>query len=344
MNFPYFIGSRHARLGLASLLFVNFPALHALEDSDRLSAVNATITNNQACISLSRFYWEIGDKVGGLGHVWSGTGGALGIAPSASQQIAIYSAGKWIWGAYAYERLGSVLDAANRQFLTMTAGYLTQPGANQCTIYTTVESCRDSMPDQDSAEVGRFNYGSGHFQNQAVESFKVTPTPDGLGPMNKSQLAAEIRRVVGTDIALSYNAPQLAGGAKSSATDYAKFLRKILNGQLRIGSALGSDAVCTLDDDAVACDAGYSPANDAGAGLQEAWHYSIGHWVEDAPGIGDSAYSSPGAAGFYPWIDSSQTYYGILARNVVGTASAGNSVKCGRKIRAAWLSGNPQLE
>jgi len=327
---------------LAALWLVQMLPAQALEDADRLTAVQQTITGNAACTGLTRFYWEIGDKVGGSGHVWSGTGGATGIAPGATQQIAIYSAGKWLWGAYAYERLGGVLNATEASLLNMTAGYVTQPGMNQCTIYTTVQACLNSMPARDDSAIGRFNYGSGHFQKQAVDSFKVTPTPTGLGPMSKSQLATEIRRVLGTDITLSYNAPQLAGGAKSSAADYARFLRKVLNGQLRIGSALGTQAVCTLAD--ASCNAGYSPANDAAAGLQEPWHYSIGHWVEDAPGIGDGAFSSPGAAGFYPWIDASKTYYGILARNVVATTSAGNSVKCGRKIRAAWLTAAPQLQ
>ena len=338
MNRKFVIAVRG--LALLSMFFV-LPA-QAVQDADRLAAVNSTITNNQACTSLSKFYWEIGDKVGGSGHVWSGTGGGIGIAPGASQQIAIYSAGKWLWGAYVFERFSGVLSTSDTRLLNMTAGYVTAPGANQCTLYTTVQSCQESMPPRDDSAVRQFNYGSGHFQKQAVESFKFTPTPTGLGPMDKNQLATEMRRVLGTDVTLSYNAPQLAGGAKSSATDYAKFLRKVLNNQLRIGSALGTSAVCTLAD--ASCNAGYSPANDPAAGLQEAWHYSLGHWVEDAPVIGDGAYSSPGAAGFYPWIDAVKTYYGILARNVVGTTSASNSVKCGRKIRAAWLTATPQLQ
>lgn len=339
------VGRALARLALAVLLAgAAFPG-QALEDSTRLNAVNSTITGNQACTSLSKFFWEIGDKIGGAGHVWSGTGGGGGIAPTAAQQIAIYSAGKWFWGAYAYERLGGVVTdgTPDDKFLTMHSGFDAPPASHACTLYTTVESCRAAMPAYDSAKDSRYFYGSGHFQNHAVSaSFKVAPTPSGLGPLTKAGLATEMRRVLGADIALSYNAPQLAGGAKSSATDYAKFLRKILNAQLRMGSGLGTNAVCTFLDATLCPTAGYSPVNEPLAGLQEPWHYSLGHWVEDAPGIGDGAFSSPGAAGFYPWIDAGKTYYGILARNVVSTTSAANSVKCGRKIRAAWLTGNPQ--
>lgn len=327
------------RLVLAAMLaFAAFPS-QALENSTRLSAVNSTITGNQSCTGLSKFYWEIGDQVGGAGHVWSGTGGGTGTAPTVSQQIPIYSAGKWVWGAYAYERLGGVVpvNSADDRFLTMESGHAASPVANACSIYTTIQSCRNSMEAYASAKVDKYYYGPAHFQQQAITSF-------GMGAFNKTQLATEVHRLLGNDFVLTYNAPQMAGGAKSSAADYAKFLRKILNAQLRIGSGLGTNAVCTFYDANTCPSAGYSPVNEAAAGLQEAWHYSLGHWVEDAPGIGDGAFSSPGAAGFYPWIDAGKTYYGILARNVVSTTSAANSVKCGRKIRAAWLTGAPQLQ
>jgi hypothetical protein len=42
----------------------------------------------------------------------------------------------------------------------------------------------------------------------------------------------------------------------------------------------------------------------------ESWHHSVGHWVEDDPVVGDGAFSSPGAFGFYPWVDASRTHYG----------------------------------
>lgn len=74
----------------------------------------------------------------------------------------------------------------------------------------------------------------------------------------------------------------------------------------------------------------------------ESWHYSIGHWVEDDPVVGDGAFSSPGAFGFYPWIDATKSYYGILARNVSGAGSVGDSVDCGRLIRKAWTTQTPQ--
>ena len=72
----------------------------------------------------------------------------------------------------------------------------------------------------------------------------------------------------------------------------------------------------------------------------EQWHYSVGHWVEDDPTVGDGAFSSPGAFGFYPWIDAGKTWYGVLATLNVGGAI--DSVRCGRLIRKAWLTGTTQ--
>ena len=46
--------------------------------------------------------------------------------------------------------------------------------------------------------------------------------------------------------------------------------------------------------------------------------------------------SSPGAFGFYPWIDASKTYYGLVARLAIGSAL--ESVYCGRMIRKAWVT------
>ena len=74
----------------------------------------------------------------------------------------------------------------------------------------------------------------------------------------------------------------------------------------------------------------------------EAWHYSYAHWVEDGPAVGDGAFSSPGALGFYPWIDATKTTYGVLAR--VQPNGYWASVLCGRLIRKAFTSGHAILD
>jgi hypothetical protein len=98
--------------------------------------------------------------------------------------------------------------------------------------------------------------------------------------------------------------------------------------------------VCT--NPATCPEASYAPIP-----ADESWHYSLGHWVEDDPLVGDGAFSSPGAFGFYPWIDASKTNYGVLARHVNVSVTGDDpvavaSVMCGRNIRRAWATGTAQ--
>jgi len=155
-----------------------------------------------------------------------------------------------------------------------------------------------------------------------------------LGALDNAALATELRRVLGTDIGLSYTQPQLAGGVRTSATNYAVFLRKILNNQLKIAALLGSNATCT--NPATCATAVSTPVPNT-----LSWNYSMGHWVETDPASGDGTFSSAGAFGFYPWVDAGKTWYGIVARVDVGGSGA-ESAACGALIRKAWMSGTAQ--
>jgi len=159
-----------------------------------------------------------------------------------------------------------------------------------------------------------------------------------MASMTGADVALAYQSQLGSDIAVSFNGPLLAGGAITSAQSYAVFLRKILNGQLQIAGLLGYQKTCTLPGTCATAEYSPLPAN---------WSYSVGHWVEDDPVVGDGAFSSPGAFGFYPWIDASKTGYGILARhaNVSITGDdpvAVESVVCGRLIRKAWSTATAQ--
>lgn len=89
--------------------------------------------------------------------------------------------------------------------------------------------------------------------------------------------------------------------------------------------------MCTLP---AACpsESAFSPADPA------AWHYSYEHWVEDdAAGDDDGAFSSPGYFDFYPWIDRTKRYYGIVARYSLEPAAYKDPARSGRAIRQAFL-------
>jgi hypothetical protein len=113
-------------------------------------------------------------------------------------------------------------------------------------------------------------------------------------------------------------------------------LRAIPSGDLRLGSALGTNTVCTNSSTCSSAIAAPIPQT-------ESWNYSLGHWVEDDPVVGDHAFSSAGVLGFYPWIDSNKRFYGILARRAAdgaGGTPCYDSAVCERLVRRAWMTGN----
>lgn len=295
----------------------------------RAQAAAATAhSRSNACAALAPFYWEIGDQAQRL------AGGAVA-APGnpavveADTVMNIASATKWLYGAYVVQRRGGAPTAEDIAHLRFDSGY-TSFGLSGCEPRDTVASCvaRGSNGVLTPAHVGRYYYNGGHMQKHAS-----LPAPGmALGALDNAALAAELRRVLGADIALGFSQPQLAGGARASAQDYARFLRKLLSGQLLLGALLGQHKVCTNPGSCATALSTPAPA-------QVHWHYALGHWVED-DAAGDGAFSSAGAFGFYPWVDSSRRYYGVLARADFGGQGTGfESAACGGLIRRAWASG-----
>lgn len=282
------------------------------------------------CADIQPFYWEIGDATALLG---SGSVNKSGNATTytAQTQMLIASASKWIYGAYVAERRAGTLTAEDIQFLTFRSGYTNFTLAG-CENDDTVGGCvaRSTNGILTSANVGKFAYNGGHMQKHA----SLSAPGMNLAAMANAALAIEIRRVLGAEIGITYTQPQLAGGIRSSAADYAVFLRKILAGNLQIGSLLGSNPTCT---NPVTCPTAINSPIEGGLN----WHYSIGHWVEDDPSSGDGSFSSAGAFGFYPWINASKSLYGVVARLAL-TGGGEASALCGARIRKAWVTGIAQ--
>jgi len=287
----------------------------------RIDAVNATAAGVQECKSLGDFYWEVGDKNGVQGS------GAIGGRFNAQRIIPIASASKWVFGSYVLEKIGRGNEPSREQIqaLEMTSGY-TGLKFGRCILQHTTAACFHNRGNDEfvSANVGKFFYNGGHDQKLAVDL--------GLGDLTAPEFGDEIRKYIGHDLDITFNSPQPAGGMKASPAGYGIFLRKIMNGDLRMHDYLGFKPVCTLPK--VCGEAVFSP-------VPAAWHYSLNHWVEDSSDD-DGAFSSPGAFGFYPWISADRTWYGILARDERMPNAAKESVYCGVKLRRAWLSAAPQ--
>lgn len=223
------------------------------------------------------------------------------------------------------EKIGKNREPDERTIraLTMRAGF-TAFNPVACLLSRTIESCMTSRKNAEltPGDVGKFSYGGGHDQRLAVDL--------GLGRYGADAMTREVRTYLGRDLGLSFKRPQPAGGMEGTPAGYAGFLRKVINKELRLHDYLGSHAVCTL------------PGRCPGARkspVKEAWHYSLNHWVEDDPRTGDGSFSSPGLAGFYPWISADKQTYGIVAREVLRANAYWASVECGRDIRKAYFSG-----
>lgn len=166
--------------------------------------------------------------------------------------------------------------------LTLRSGY---PSLKFCAPWQTIDQCvaYGDNGAYDAAADGKFYYDGGHLQKHA--------SLIGLGAKTSTGLASAIKSQLGNDIAVKYTQPQPAGGGYGTPEAYARFLRKLLNGQLYLSALLGSNAVCT-DPSMCPGQAIYSPMpQDA------AWEDSIAHRIESDPVKGDGAFSRPGVSG-----------------------------------------------
>jgi hypothetical protein len=301
--------------------------------TDSKTAATNTANNNPLCKAIAPFYFEIGDSTGMLHS------GAVGTKSNGSQykrtdSMNIASSSKWLFGAYAVEVRGGALDPVNDvPLLNFTSGWSNFNNAN-CQNNDTVASCNNGARDTNEQANHIFHYNAGHLQTWAASYA-------GTANLVTATLASEVQRVLGSDVAIQYFQPQLAGGVTTTAASYASFLRKLLGPTpaLKMGTLLGTNATCTLTS--ATCNASAPNV------VPEAWHYSMAHWVEDDASTNKTddyfAYSSGGALGFYPWVDKTKTLYGLIAREQIGLGGEGyDSGQCGRLIRVAWKTGTAQ--
>ncbi|MDR3415592.1 MAG: hypothetical protein P4L83_05330 [Nevskia sp.] len=331
----------------------------ALSLTQRISAATQTAETASLCMAVTPFYWEIGYAGGSYA-----AGSVGGNTYTANSPMAIASASKWMYSSYVVQAEGGKVTATDIPFLHFTSGYTNMhPGGcaanpvvgppqqtiDECLAQPGIKTVSggSTQGSQDNTTAGFFYYNSGHMTHHASAVM-------GLGHDTTADLTSLIQPVLeqgSTFGTFEYTQVDMAGGVATTPADYAIFLRNILNGKLAMLTLLGSNAVCT--NPSTCPTALYSPIDGSPGSFvsNESWHYSLGHWVEDDPTpqpdgstLGDGAFSSPGAFGFYPWIDAGKTYYGILARKSSSESGEGlQSAACGRMIRKAFLTGNPQL-
>ena len=349
----------------------------------RIMAAQDAAANDPACQAIDTgsdgdngFYWEIGDENGIVADPQSGLSASGSINPTGdgttnyvrTTAMPIASASKWIYGAYVAETQAVFqagtwrIPAADVPFLNFISGY--NDMSDGCDALATgiadptVQDCLDqpgTLPGTTSAtrinaDVGRFYYNSGHLEVFHGGADATIATVMNGADDDDTALAAKVTTAFAArnvQVELTYFTPILAGGITTTAGDYAAFLQGMIRSEnpLLMSYLLNptdSDpaAVCTNRFDPTCTTAVYSPAQGV-----ESWHYGIAHWIEDDPTNGDGSYSSPGAYGFYPWIDASKDYYGIVARantihvpDSIANSPYYKSVACGSVIRSAFLN------
>ncbi len=103
--------------------------------------------------------------------------------------------------------------------------------------------------------------------------------------------------------------PLVAGGAKSTATDYMNFLVMILNkGTFNGHQVLKASSVNLMQINYVEGKKIISSPNNASD-----FGYGFGEWVmKDTSGNPSDAVTSPGLFGSFPWVDNKNKYAGVL--------------------------------
>lgn len=283
--------------------------------NDRISAAHKAAREAEECKVIQPFYYELGNKSHAL------FGDSIGVdAPDAVTEMDIASASKWIMGAYTVEKLQGRLSPSNIRLLNFSSGY---DQFSKCGQTLTVEDCQKSGTNgnQTIQNIGKFNYNGGHLQKLGVVL--------GLGAFDVVSLGNEVSSVVGINI--KYFSPQLAGAVETSANEYSKFLRSMMNNELLIGRLLGKHAICASP--------AFCPQSAIGSPIASDldYDYSLSHWVENDAKKGDGSFSSAGAFGFYPWVDKNKSFYGIIARKNLSAGAGQKSMLCRQEIRKAFM-------
>jgi hypothetical protein len=289
-----------------------------------------TANNSASCKPLGNFYWEIGNGAGPLYGIPRGSG------VSATTVMPIASASKWLYaGAYVQSRGYANLTPDEKKRLNFTSGYIDENTTLCGDAGTTVSACYGPAYKDVTyrpLQNGRYFYNGGHMQKLALDDIG---TRKGTGLLSVMDW---VNNWLGTTLPEADSAVAVAGGFSGSAAHYRVFLMKLLNNQYELSSKLTVDAV---------------PAWQGGPSVSfTPWtagqaYYGLGHWIEGEPVNGTwtlTGHSSPGAYGFYPWVNAARTRYMLLARNrqFLADEEGEKSRACAQTIRKAYELGVPQ--
>ncbi len=179
-----------------------------------------------------------------------------------------------------------------------------------------------------------YHYGPVHMQVAAAMAEIATGQP--WADLFAATLANPLRLA---DTGFPDRHPRASGSASSSALDYARFLQAQLTGEL-----LGGTFAELASQRTTGVKLSYRPQSIASAG--DDWQYGLGVWRECAEATWSDTceartiVSSPGAFGWYPFMDVDNGYYVVLAmreRRTLSFVPAAESVQLGQQLRPLIL-------
>ncbi len=257
---------------------------------------------------------------------------------TATLLMRMVEAGKLSLADHPYPRLSFWTATDQRsavtleQTLSLTSGFNANPLTVSCvnSLLYTLQSCAQTIYNKnvDTAPGTTFSYGPEHPEIAAAvaeiaggESFNqlfadYVATPLGMNctryVLSSASAALDLGARACNTTYLANPNTWAAGGAVSSAHDYAKLLHALLAG----GFISGTDNF--LAPRTVGLARGYIPAS---AGSMN-WQYALGSWNECPKTVWDQECadnkinSAPGAYGWLPWIDRKHGYYGLIATRI----------------------------
>lgn len=281
---------------------------------------------------------------------------------SVSEVHAIASASKWLTGATLLALVDqgvlSLEDSPQRylsywtddpqdprsritleQLLSFTAGFHRDPSDAGCigNESLTLQACVAELYDEGvDAEPGTtFYYGPVHMQVAAAMA--EIATGQSFSEVVRLTLVTPLGLSAATGFA-GVN-PRASGAATSTTLDYAEFLRAQLAGEFLATSfdVLIAERLSQVNI--------VSRPNALEDGLD--WYYGLGLWREcDEPNWNATCdarrrVSSPGAFGWYPWLDVDEGYYAVLAmeeRLTLLVSPSAESVRLGGQLRPLILA------
>jgi CubicO group peptidase (beta-lactamase class C family) len=261
-------------------------------------------------------------------------------APETEEFIA--SAGKWLaaatiaavvdqgllsWddtvGQWLPEFVGQAGEIRLRQLLSHTSGFAEQqpPGRRSDDYPTLAESVAQIalLPLKEPPGT-RFRYGG--LALQVAGRMAELATGQSFEELFRQRLARPLglthTRFTPVDSGPGHN-PMLAGGARSTTRDYARFLAMVAGeGRWNGKQVLSALAIQELQRDQVGS-AQLEPGQfvERVRGAKHTGVYGLGQWRERLDREGRATWlSSPSWAGTYPWIDQEHGVYGVLVAHV----------------------------